>query len=38
MTARLGQQSGQPVLVIGFAAPAPLGLLGPAAYQNLDGR
>jgi hypothetical protein len=38
VSARLAQQAGQPVLVITFAAPAPLGLLGPAAYQNLDGR
>jgi hypothetical protein len=37
MSARLAQLDGQPVLVITFAAPAPLGLLGPAAYQNLDG-
>jgi hypothetical protein len=38
LSARLTQWDGQPVLVIMFAAPAPLGLLEPAAYQNLDGR
>jgi hypothetical protein len=37
MSAQLAERSGQPVLVITFAAPSPLGLLGPAAYQNLDG-
>jgi hypothetical protein len=37
MSARLAQRDGRPVLVITFAAPAPLGLLGPAAYENLDG-
>ena len=38
VSVRLSRQGGQPELVIRFAAPSPLGLLGPAAYQNLTGR
>jgi len=38
MSARLSQRSGEPVLEITFAAPSPLGLLEPAAYQHLEGR
>jgi hypothetical protein len=38
MGAQLSQQLGQPVLVIKFAAPSPLGLLGPAAYQKVEGK